>query len=110
MRNYIQPGDTVTLTAPYDVTSGAGLLAGSLFGVAVADAAKDAEVEASLVGVFDLAKASGESWTVGDKLYWSDTDKNVTTTATDNTLIGAALEAAVDAATTGRVRLNGSVA
>jgi len=108
MRNFIQPGNTITLAAPYDVASGGGLLVGSIFGIAVADAAKDAEVEASLVGIFDLAKAAGEAWTVGDKLYWNDTDKAVTTTEASNTLIGVAVEAAVDAATVGRVRLNGS--
>ena len=34
MRNYIQPGHAITLAAPYDVVSGAGLLVGSIFGVA----------------------------------------------------------------------------
>lgn len=34
MRNYIQPGNTITLMAPYDVTSGGGLLVGAIFGVA----------------------------------------------------------------------------
>ena len=36
MRNYIQPGHAITLLAPYDVVSGAGLLVGSIFGVASA--------------------------------------------------------------------------
>ena len=36
MRNYIQPGHAITLAAPYDVVSGAGLLVGSIFGVASA--------------------------------------------------------------------------
>ena len=38
MRNYIQPGHAITLAAPYDVVSGAGLLVGSIFGVASHDA------------------------------------------------------------------------
>ena len=29
MKNYVQPGNTITLTAPYAVTSGDGLLVGS---------------------------------------------------------------------------------
>ena len=35
MKNFIQPGDTVTAVAPYDVASGGGALIGLLFGVAV---------------------------------------------------------------------------
>ena len=38
MKNYVQPGNTITLTAPYDVASGDGLLVGSVFGVAAGDA------------------------------------------------------------------------
>ena len=37
MKNYVQPGNTITLTAPYAVTSGDGFLVGSIFGVAAGD-------------------------------------------------------------------------
>ena len=30
MKNYVQPGNTITLTAPYAVASGDGLLVGSI--------------------------------------------------------------------------------
>lgn len=111
MKNYIQPGNTVTLAAPYDVTSGGGLLVGALFGVAGGDALTGEAVEASLVGVFDLTKAASQAWSVGDKVYWDDTNKVATKTATGNTLIGVAIEAVGGTAsdTIGRVRLNGSV-
>ena len=39
MKNSVQPGNTMTLTAPYAVTSGDGLLVGSIFGIASGDAA-----------------------------------------------------------------------
>ena len=107
MKNFIQPGDAVTLAAPYAVSSGDGLLVGSMFGIANGDAASGVEVEASVVGVFDLAKASG-AVTQGAKLYWDDTNKNVTTTATANTLIGVAVAAAATGDATVRIRLNGS--
>ena len=32
MKNYVQPGNTITLTAPYAVASGDGLLAGAVVG------------------------------------------------------------------------------
>lgn len=110
MRNYVQPGNTITLIAPYDVAAGDGLLVGSIFGVATGNAANGETVEISLVGVFDLAKAASQAWSAGDKVYWDNTNKVVTKTATSNTLIGAAVEAVGGGAsdTVGRVRLNGS--
>ena len=108
MKNYVQPGNTLTLTAPYAVTSGDGLLVGAIFGVAAGDAAIGATVEAALTGVFDLTKIGSQAWTVGVKIYWDDTNKRCTTVATDNTLIGVAVEAVAGGAgdTIGRVRLN----
>jgi predicted RecA/RadA family phage recombinase len=110
MKNYVQPGTTLTLTAPYAVTSGDGLLVGSIFGVAAGDATSGATVEAALTGVFDLTKIGSQAWTVGAKVYWDDTNKRCTTVATDNTLIGVAVDAVAGGAgdTIGRVRLNGS--
>jgi len=110
MKNYVQPGNTLTLTAPYDVASGDGLLVGSIFGVAAGDAESGATVEAALTGVFDLTKVGSQAWTVGAKVYWDDTNKCCTTVATDNTLIGVAVEAVAGGAgdTIGRVRLNGT--
>ncbi|MBK5911461.1 hypothetical protein CCR85_08150 [Rhodothalassium salexigens] len=110
MKNYIQPGATLTLTAPYAVTSGDGLLVGAIFGVAAGDAASGATVEAALTGVFDLTKIGSQAWTAGAKVYWDDTNKRCTTVATDNTLIGVAVDAVAGGAgaTIGRVRLNGS--
>lgn len=108
MKNYVQPGNTLTLSAPYAVTSGDGLLVGSIFGVAAGDAASGATVETALTGVFDLTKIGSQAWTVGAKVYWDDTNKRCTTVATDNTLIGVAVEAVAGGAgdTIGRVRLN----
>ena len=110
MKNYVQPGATLTLTAPYAVTSGDGLLVGSIFGVAAGDAASGATVEAALTGVFDLTKIGSQAWTVGAKVYWDGSNKRCTTVTTDNTLIGVAVEAVAGGAgdTIGRVRLNGS--
>ena len=110
MKNYVQPGNTITLTAPYAVTSGDGLLVGSIFGIASGDAALNDPVEVALTGMFDLTKVGSQAWTVGAKVYWDDTNKVATKTATANTLIGVAVEAVAGGAsdTVGRVRLNGS--
>jgi predicted RecA/RadA family phage recombinase len=110
MKNYVQPGNTITLTAPYDVASGDGLLVGSIFGVATGAAANGEPIEAALVGVFDLKKVGSQAWAVGDKVYWDNTAKETTKTTTSNTLIGVAIEAVGSGAgeTVGRVRLNAS--
>ncbi|MBO6759280.1 MAG: DUF2190 family protein [Roseibium sp.] len=108
MKNYIQDGDVVGVPAPYDVTSGSGALVGSLFGVAVDDALTAAIVQLKTSGVFTLPKTTGQAWTLGQKLYWNDTTKSCTTTATANTLIGVALAAAASGDTAGTVRLNQS--
>lgn len=108
MKNSIQPGDTLTLTAPYAVAAGAGFLVGSIFAIANTTAAINTTVEGETVGVFELAKATGGAWTVGQRLYWDDTAKNVTGTAASNKLIGVATEAAGSGDTVGRVRLSGA--
>lgn len=61
MKNYVQPGSTISLTAPYAVTSGDGLLVGSIFGIAAGDAALNDPVEAALTGVFDLTKVGSQA-------------------------------------------------
>lgn len=107
MKNYVDNGDTVTLAAPAAVSSGGGVLSGSLFGVAQNDAANGATVVIVTKGIFDLTKVGSQAWAVGAKVYWDNTNKRCTTVATDNTLIGVATEAVGNGAgdTTGRVRL-----
>ncbi|PIK74823.1 DUF2190 family protein [Methylobacterium frigidaeris] len=111
MKNYVQKGHTLTLVAPYDVASGAGLLVGSLFGVASFAALSGGNVEAAIEGVYDLPKADSQAWAQGAKIYWDNAAKVCTTVATSNTLIGAAVLPVAGSAgqTTGRVRLNGNV-
>ena len=50
------------------------------------------------LGDYPITKVGSQAWTVGAKVYWDDTNKRCTTVATDNTLIGAAVEAVVGAA------------
>ena len=108
MKNYIQKGDVITLAAPYDVLSGAGALAGTVFGVATVSALSGADCEFQLVGVVDLPKVSAQAWTQGAAIYWDNTAKLVTTVSSANTKIGTAVLAAANPSDTGRVRLNGS--
>ncbi len=47
---------------------------------------------------------------VGARVFWDNTNRRVTTTATGNVAIGHAVAAAASADTTVRVRLSGSTA
>lgn len=108
--NYIQMGHNVTLTATAAVASGAGVLAGSMFGIAQTAAATGEEYEIATVGVYEMAKVSAQAWTVGALIYWDNTNSQATTASSSNTLIGVATEAAANPSSVGRVRLNGSFA
>ena len=103
MKNFIQPGGTLTLVAPHDVASGDGLLVGSIFAVATGDAVSGANIEAMTEGVFDLAKTEAQAWSQGDKIYWDDTAKECTTVAPGNVLIGVAVVDAADPSDIGQV-------
>jgi predicted RecA/RadA family phage recombinase len=108
MNNAVQPGRILTLTAPYAVLSGGGMLVGSIFGVASTDAAISTAVEAEVVGVFTLPKTSALAISVGDLLYWDDTNKVVNKTSSAQKLIGVAVSAAANPSATVDVRLNGA--
>lgn len=110
MRNFQQPGDVVTLTAPVGgVTGGLGYQIGQLFVVAAATVAAGLPFEGEPVGVFQLVKIGAQAWTVGALIYWDAGNSRCTTVAAGNLLIGVCVEAVGNGAgeTLGKVRLNG---
>jgi Uncharacterized conserved protein len=110
-RNFVQPGSTMTFAAPYAVASGAGMLVGAVFAVALNAAAISTPVEGKLDGVWDLPKATGESWVAfTTKLYWDNTNRRLTSTSSGNIYVGIAVQNQASADTSGRARLNGTVA
>src|SRR5689334_13407145 len=109
MNNYVQPGDTITLTAPYAVLSGGGALVGSLFGVATADVANGAEGEFQTTGVIEIAKETAADFSQGEKVYWDESTKKVNDAdSSDSWLIGVCVVAAGVGTTACKVRLNGT--
>ncbi|WP_108259135.1 DUF2190 family protein [Mangrovicoccus ximenensis] len=107
MRNYIQPGDSLTIPAPSTITAGAPVIAGSIVGIAHGDAAAGASVDVAMTGVFELAKVAADDVTLGAPVYWDAAQELATITDTGNTLMGVAVEASATAAATVRVRLAG---
>ncbi len=108
MKNFVQPGQVITLVAPYDVASGGGLKVGIFVGIATYAAKAGEKVEVKLDGVFDADKTSAQAWTAGDAVYWDNTAKVFTTVASANTKVGGAVLDAANPSTVGRVRLNGA--
>lgn len=94
MKNFVMSGLVLAFIATADRKSGDGVLLGSsgLFGVSAGDVASGDEGQAQISGVFTLPKTSANTPSRWDKAYWNDTAKEVTTTATDNTLIGVFTE------------------
>lgn len=105
--NFIQPGDTITITAPSGgTTAGVGVLTGSLFGVALSTAAVGESVAVGCEGVYKLAKEGSNTFAIGAIAYWNNTNKTVTSTASGNAKIGIVVNAAVASGdTTAQVRL-----
>lgn len=108
MKNLIQTGNVVTITAAAAGLSGAGLLVGRLFGVLTGDVEVGAEVELALTGVYTMPKTEAQAWTVGAAIYWDDANDLCTTTVGTNVKIGHALAVAANPSTTGTVRLSGA--
>ena len=107
MRNYVHAGDVMPLTAPYAVATGGGFLVGSLFAVAAAAAGSGAAVQGHTRGVFILTALSTDTGSECARVFWDDTNRRCTVSASGNTLIGCLAAAKTNGQTTMRVRLNG---
>ncbi|MEW5422660.1 DUF2190 family protein [Amorphus sp. 3PC139-8] len=111
MKDYVKPGKVITITAPAGgVSSGDGVLIGSLFGVAAYGTAEGDPVEIMTEDVHMLDKTSAQAWSVGDLIYWDATAGKATKVAAGNSLIGAAVADAANPTDYGMVRLNGTTA
>ena len=79
MNNYVQKGDTITLTAPAaGFTSGTPVMVGGMLVVPKKTAASGATAACVFVGVFEIAKTAGEAWTAGQVLKPADSTVNMT--------------------------------
>ena len=61
MKNSWQRGETLTLTAPYDVASGAGFKVGLIFAIAASAALSGQPVEGQTVGVIDVLAVTADT-------------------------------------------------
>ena len=104
--NYVQEGKILDYTpSGADVASGEFVVIGVIGGVAKSAIADGKTGAVHISGVFSVAKASG-AVTQGAKLYWNSSNSNLTTTASGNTLVGVAAEAAASGDATAKLLLN----
>ena len=106
MKNYVQHGEYIEITAGADIVSGEIVQVGDLHGVAVTDIANGAKGNICTEGVFRLDKATGaagDACTLGGKVYFKS--KKASGDSSGTKMIGYALEVANQAATTVLVRL-----
>jgi predicted RecA/RadA family phage recombinase len=107
MKNFVQPGDTITIPAPADVTSGGVVVSGSIVGIAAGDAESGDSVDVKTTGVFDLPKVSALAIAVGEIVYYDSGTKLVNKTSSGNTKVGVAVKASANPSASARIRLTG---
>ena len=108
MKNYVQEGDYIEITASADIDAGELVQVGSLHGVAVTDIANGANGIIHLEGVYTLPKltaAAGDACTAGGPVYYDASGVSGTDASGTRLLVGHSLVAANQAATTVAVRL-----
>lgn len=105
--NYVQDGCVLDYTpSGAAVASGDVVIMGVIGGVALTDIADGATGAVQVKGVFTLTKKSTDVIAQGALIYWDTDPGEITTTSTDNTLIGVAAAAAGNGATTVNALLN----
>ena len=85
---------------------GRGVLVGRRCGGAAADGAKNAIIGAATQGVSNIPREPALGITAGARVFWDNTNRRITTTATGNFQVGIASLTALAADTTVRVWLN----
>ena len=107
-KNFVQPGNVITVPAAAVTAAGDVVVVGSMVGVAANSAALGGDLDLEIGGVWELPKVSALAIDIGDKLYFDSATKLVNKTALDNTYLGVAVAAAANPSASVRVRLNPS--
>lgn len=105
-KNFIELGETINLVATKAIASGDVVFLQDLCGVAITDINKDELGALSVEGVWEIKAKAGDNIKQGQKVYWSDADKEVTITAASNKVIGIAWADCPATKTLARVKIN----
>lgn len=107
MKNYVQPGNVLSIPAPAAVASGEPVFAGQIVGIASGHAAAGETVDVATVGVFEIPKVAANAFALGDPVYWDGSEGLATSADADTPQLGVAVEAAGASVATVTVRLSG---
>lgn len=108
MRNFIQPGEMLDAVAPSGgVTAGVPVKIGTALLIPSKSAAEGASFAGAHQGCFEVPAATGQAWAANafPLVYWDDTNKVFTTTASGNTKAGIAIAAKASDGAVGSVKL-----
>lgn len=83
-KNYVAPGETIPVTLTGTVTSGSGILVGSLLGVALNDGGSGDTIQVAIEGVFDLPALEAAEFAAGDAIIWDVSDGEAISTGQSN--------------------------
>jgi len=103
---FVQEGGRIDYTPGGAVPAGEVVVQGDIVAVAKRPIAANEPGALDVEGVYDFAKNTGVAYTVGQILYWDDTNNVVTATASGNKQIGKVVRAAATTDTTVRIRLS----
>lgn len=106
MKNFIQDGAHIDYAHTAAVVSGQTILIGTKIGVAMKDYAANEAGVYRVTGVIGIPKKAGDTPAAGAALYWDNTSKYLTTTASGNTYAGWAFAAALSADATVAAKIN----
>lgn len=109
MKNYVQKGDNITVTATTAATSGEGVLIGNLFGIAAGTVEVGDLLDLATTGVFRMAKVNTDAFSVGAPVYFDEATNLVTTDddSGNNFEIGVAITTSGNPSGAVSVRLHG---
>ena len=103
---FVHEGQAIDVIPLSDLAAGDVVVQGELVGVARLDIKAGTLGALAVAGVFDFAKATDVSYSVGAVLYWDDDGDLVTTTTSGHKAIGKVVRAADTTDPTVRVRLS----
>jgi predicted RecA/RadA family phage recombinase len=103
MKNYLQPGDLLTIDAPRAYRSGEVVVIKDLVGIACHDAAMGEKLTISTSGLFELPKPGEETFNTGDLVYFKD--GSITAKHENAICIGLAVRAAMQTEAVCQVKL-----
>jgi predicted RecA/RadA family phage recombinase len=95
MKNFVQPGNVVSISAPKAMASGEGILIGKLFGISTKATTAAGVIEMLIEGVVSMKKAAGlGAFNEGDAVTFDSVSQTIVASGTAGAhVVGLCVEA-----------------